>query len=836
MATVAVRMTARAAARRALVRSWLNGAAWWLLGAGLVSLILVLIGKRDIPVPGWPALLAASLAVSVAGGLLSAWQRRLSQARAAHRLDAQLGLKDRLGSALAFENATPAGPFQILAVAEGERLAPSVHIGEAIRIRPHWTWYAGPGLLACTVLTAIYIPAVVNRPAQPDLRAQRREAAESIKSASEAVLTLAGPDTEDPVVAREIESVRQIEEELNSGASRPTEARADGARSLERIAERFEQRAGYAEELSQALRDALSRAARRPDDAGPLRPGAPESQQFNELADALKRGDLAAAQSAAAETARRLEQMAPAEREALATELRTLARAIEEAEAAAAGGEPAPSDSVPSELNQRPGQAEPPAGMPPPPDGPSTPPPPEAPKPPETPIADPQSASPRPSDPSSAQDQKRRQLQDLRRDLENAAREAESRDSQRDQPGQPSGGQPQPQDGEQRTQPGQADKPDSSSRPGTGAEPKPGDQPERPSGGPKSDRPSPQDQPQSGTPSPRPAPEPSQRQSPSSASEPRPGTQPGSQGSPPAQSDPGRPADGSRRPQQSPNTPGTPQPTPQPSPGTSGQPAPQPGPDQQPGQRQQPGQDRRPAPANADQPEEGAPLDTPDGTPPATSPPGTSEPKTGPGSGSAMEQLARRLGEAGRLAEQARRDERTAQEMRRQAEELLNRSTPEERRRLEELARQLGGDHGKPAQRDGGPGEPGDGPGQDGRTRAGGEPSQPLPWTGEQTIDARPKISPNELASTPQREAARWSGDAPAREEAAMIRGSAGERARQAARGLERAIEQQSVPGPYTDIVRRVQRRYAQRAAAGPNPSATPSTVPDAPDVGARPR
>ena len=54
-----------------------------------------------------------------------------------------------------------------------------------------------------------------------------------------------------------------------------------------------------------------------------------------------------------------------------------------------------------------------------------------------------------------------------------------------------------------------------------------------------------------------------------------------------------------------------------------------------------------------------------------------------------------------------------------------------------------------------------------------------------------------------------------------------------AAKGVEKAIEQQSVPSQYSDLVRRVFRRYVDRvqpATGAPKPSISP----DAPDARAR--
>jgi hypothetical protein len=49
------------------------------------------------------------------------------------------------------------------------------------------------------------------------------------------------------------------------------------------------------------------------------------------------------------------------------------------------------------------------------------------------------------------------------------------------------------------------------------------------------------------------------------------------------------------------------------------------------------------------------------------------------------------------------------------------------------------------------------------------------------------------------------------------------EQIQRAAQGAERAIEQQVVPGRYGDFVRRVYRRYGERAAAPGAPPTPPA-------------
>src|SRR5262249_42764451 len=150
------------------------------------------------------------------------------------------------------------------------------------------------------------------------------------------------------------------------------------------------------------------------------------------------------------------------------------------------------------------------------------------------------------------------------------------------------------------------------------------------------------------------------------------------------------------------------------------------------------------------------------------------EPGAGQKPGSAMEDLAERLKRMSELSKQSQQDQRTAQEMRKRAEDLLKRATPEERKRLEEGARQLGdepangarnpepgGGQGSQDLRDGMNGGPGDTPGDLGGERRprSNQPDAtgagPRPFEREEVVDARGKPRAGDTGSAPQREAAK---------------------------------------------------------------------------------
>jgi hypothetical protein len=136
-----------------------------------------------------------------------------------------------------------------------------------------------------------------------------------------------------------------------------------------------------------------------------------------------------------------------------------------------------------------------------------------------------------------------------------------------------------------------------------------------------------------------------------------------------------------------------------------------------------------------------------------------------------------------------------ADELRRQAERLLEQASPEERERMERMAREMQ-DRMRPS-----PGERGAPP----RISPGSEQA----WETE-AFDAR--AAPGEGDAGPQEVIAEWFGEGDVdRPEA---RGSgAGAPLRQAAAGAERAIDRQAVPRARSDLVRRVFERFQRRAA-----------------------
>jgi hypothetical protein len=206
----------------------------------------------------------------------------------------------------------------------------------------------------------------------------------------------------------------------------------------------------------------------------------------------------------------------------------------------------------------------------------------------------------------------------------------------------------------------------------------------------------------------------------------------------------------------------------------------------------------------------------------------------------AIERLAKQLQQYAKDHMQGQQNQQDAQRLRRQAEEVLKNMTPEERQTLENVARDLAeqnkdqgkqsdepnakdqhgrqeprtpsanADNGAQQSGDGQAGTTGDGAGTGPRRnnprRVGAEaaPTQTEP------VDARgqPKTDPSEHVIADyfnNKPSPRTGAPGPTLQQGVS----------DAAKGAERAIEQQAVPSQYSDLVRRVFRRYVERVQPG---------------------
>ena len=322
----------RSARRRIMMRDVIShsaSASVWAGGALVVILLGARLASAWVPWLGSPVVLWTGVGGAIGSILL--WTamrvRRPSDLEVSSVVDVRLGLHDRLSTAIAV--ASRQDPFARAAIEDGVRVAQERRVREAlsaacpIGVRPRSC--AGLGLLAAGAAAWVLVPAIpvgaVKGPRTSDL--------EEIAAARAAAAARLEP------VVRQIESndalakalgVSEQDEGSLDNAGRDGESaeavRKESARRMTELTQKLDQlmQSEQAQQLD-ALKDALSRV--EPSEGSPVQG----------LAEALKRGDAAAAREKLEELAKQASDPAldAATREMLAKSLEQLADQIQKA-------------------------------------------------------------------------------------------------------------------------------------------------------------------------------------------------------------------------------------------------------------------------------------------------------------------------------------------------------------------------------------------------------------------------------------------------------------------------------------------------------------------------
>ena len=320
----------RIARRRILMRSALHHAASSSAVSGCALLVLLVgcrVASAAVPWAGSPTVLWIGIALAIAG--VAAWTlvriARPSDLAVASIVDVSLGLHDRLSTAIAV--ADRSDPFARAAVEDGVRVAQDRRVRDGLRaacpVRVPRRATIGPLLFVAAVAAWTLIPpipvgeeAIANAGGGEELAAARAAAAARIEPVVRQIEANAD-------LAKALGVSEQEDGEL-VGAGRDGESaeavRKEAARRMTELTRRLDQlmRSEQAQQLD-ALKDSLSRI--EPSEGSPVQA----------LAEALKRGDAAAARQQLEQLAKQASDPAldAATREALAKSLEQLASQIE---------------------------------------------------------------------------------------------------------------------------------------------------------------------------------------------------------------------------------------------------------------------------------------------------------------------------------------------------------------------------------------------------------------------------------------------------------------------------------------------------------------------------
>ncbi len=189
---------------------------------------------------------------------------------------------------------------------------------------------------------------------------------------------------------------------------------------------------------------------------------------------------------------------------------------------------------------------------------------------------------------------------------------------------------------------------------------------------------------------------------------------------------------------------------------------------------------------------------------PGEGPPRSDAPENG--KAPSLEKFAQKLRDAAQQAQKSQQSQEQARKMEEMARQMLEKATPEQRQKFEQLA----GDLAKKQ-------PPGRGiqPGTASKPNTPGTPATPRD-ANTKPVDARPTKPGDEKKQ--ERVIAEWYSDKPI-DRNGVSEAPAGEEMQRAADAADRAVEQQTVPAKYSGLIKRVFKRYAEQV---PVPKETP--------------
>jgi hypothetical protein len=288
----------------------------------------VLVADRlvGLGVPGatYPVLAAAGLLV----GAWHALRQRPGRLGMAVRLDRQLGLNDRLGTAEVIRTGRiRPDDFAALARRDAERRAESIDPVAATPIRITRVWVVAAAASATLGLGDAYLPTLA-RAAGPGAATGSTELDEQrsrIRATIDDALADVDPETLDERSREKLDALERLASQLEPTSEiELARARDDSAAQLDELADQLARQ-------SQQNLDAVEEAARRFADIGRREAPTPAPPEAEAFLDALERGELGEAADRFDELMKRQRELPPPARRKLARQLREISETLERA-------------------------------------------------------------------------------------------------------------------------------------------------------------------------------------------------------------------------------------------------------------------------------------------------------------------------------------------------------------------------------------------------------------------------------------------------------------------------------------------------------------------------
>lgn len=325
------RVRRRLTARRGLGALAWSLAAWAILGVIGLLLVRLSVVRDNAMVLSRPSTYAVAFVAAILGAVLWALWRRADAMAAAETIDRRLGLKDGFASALHCRE-RDAGPLGAVVEQQAMTAAAGVRPGAVVPITPGRAWLAAAVGVTIFAGLAAWLPGdldplglAAKRERARQEQAQTQRTREQLAEVAVAIEQWRQNDAGAPDA--EWEAARLALAELSqrdlSQASVRTEAAAAVSDVQQRLAAEVAQREQRVADLSDALRQLEA-----------VEPG-----PADRFAQALQRGDFAAAAKAIDELVSTAGQLPAEQREAMQGQLEGLARQLQDLAADAEGRE-----------------------------------------------------------------------------------------------------------------------------------------------------------------------------------------------------------------------------------------------------------------------------------------------------------------------------------------------------------------------------------------------------------------------------------------------------------------------------------------------------------------
>lgn len=340
----AIRRSIARARVRIAVQGWVTAMGWLTLaGLGIAGGMLLTDRLLAVPIPLWSYGVVAGVVILAAAA--RALLRVPSTDHVAALIDDRLHLKDRLGTAL-YAESIAADPFAKHVMDDAERTAAATKINRAFPVRPGAVWGWVLPLAAVLAVMAVFVPADLDLLGRDARRQQQRRAQEQAQVARQQIveakaLIEEAADESDLREADPAEILKELASLTRRDLTNP-ELRSQAAAELSAVKERLAASRRDKREQFRSLQNQLSRL-----DAGTPGPA-------DRFADALRRGDFAAAQRELERLAQQIDrgELPQSQQQALRQQLQNMSKQLQQMAQNAAARQQQTQQAINQQLQQ----------------------------------------------------------------------------------------------------------------------------------------------------------------------------------------------------------------------------------------------------------------------------------------------------------------------------------------------------------------------------------------------------------------------------------------------------------------------------------------------------